>query len=1310
MSLDGELDLALNEVGPLVWILREVDASLDSARQSLRKYVREQQDSAREGVVADTTNLRAARAQLHQAAGAVEVVGVSGAPAFIKALEAAVGACVEHPEALNVQALAHIEQGMNALREYMQGIVAGRKAQPVRLFLQYAQLLQLSGAERIHPADLWEREFEWRPIDAPGAPAAQALVHQSTSAFDRALLQFLRGQGALAAAGLLPLLAECAAHAQSVAGRCFWSIAAGLAEAVSRQALLANDHIKRAFTRLGLQFRASQSGGEVSERLARDMLFFCANARDIEDSQWLAAVKAAYGLTRYEPVDYTVAHFGALDPAMLKLAQRRVTSLKEMWAELSNGDASRVKSVAESADLVAESLSQLHPGSQVLGDSLAKLVRACSQSAEALTPERALEVANAVLFLEATLSAGEIDAPQFDIRSAALKVRLERALAGTPTGPLEPWMEQMYRGASETQTMGSVVQELKVSLSSAESALDQFFRKHDDRQPLAQVPGLLGQMRGVFSVLGYDDAAHAVADTRTTVENWLLDTEPPSPAACERLAQNVGALSFMIDLMAYQPAAAKALFTFDSTTGEFRSGVKQSVRTPRVTDTAGDQSDLAAQMSQVAAQLSGPDTAEQHHAALTVQLETIRLEAVIADAPELEAAADSALHALKGGDSQEAAKALQDISAAEPAPAAAPAPLPMPDSAQAEEDELRAIFLDEGREVVDTGLQQVARLRQSPGDHDALVTMRRSFHTLKGSSRMVGLNAFGEAAWQMEQTLNGFLADQKPASPAILDLSQDALTHFSRWLEAIAAGGAQPDWVAAITRSADAFRHDGHYLPVDSGQPAAALPVGQPIEIAREGLVDAGVEADLMLDVLPDTPAPAAPVTTLPFLDDLSLDLGTPATAGASAPAVQADEVSMDEFLAVAAAAQAARPKHTAEVIMHPAAEPVPAPEEEVRVVGDLRIPIPLYNIYLNEADELVRRLGTEIDVWRLEQQHLVPEGAIASAHTIAGTSATVGYQSLADLAYDLEAALIACRDHRHVPTAADHAVLEQATEEVRRLLHQFAAGFYKPVSEPVADAVAQLKHQWQRTEVADTTAALAAEPVSAFTPVAAPVEVPPTVVPAAAQALADAAARVAVPDTASAPEAAPAAEQAPLAAPASAVLSTLSPTPETPAPADESERDQVDPDLFPIFEEEGQELLPSLAQALRNWQREPADTQQSKQALRVLHTFKGSARLAGAMRLGDMAHQLESAVEAVLRGDTSAHAITGLVEQADDIVNRFDQLRRGEVHSASEYEFHAPSAEPLLSQPVAPVAQPANDAGAGALVPSFKLTQTAAA
>jgi hypothetical protein len=74
---------------------------------------------------------------------------------------------------------------------------------------------------------------------------------------------------------------------------------------------------------------------------------------------------------------------------------------------------------------------------------------------------------------------------------------------------------------------------------------------------------------------------------------------------------------------------------------------------------------------------------------------------------------------------------------------------------------------------------------------------------------------------------------------------------------------------------------------------------------------------------------------------------------------------------------------------------------------------------------------------------------------------------------------------------------------------------------------------------------------------------------------------------------------------------------------------DAIDPDLFPdLFEEEAIELMPQLGGALRQWAARPDNRGARDEVLRALHTLKGSARLAGALRMGEMAHRMESEIE----------------------------------------------------------------------------------
>ena len=81
---------------------------------------------------------------------------------------------------------------------------------------------------------------------------------------------------------------------------------------------------------------------------------------------------------------------------------------------------------------------------------------------------------------------------------------------------------------------------------------------------------------------------------------------------------------------------------------------------------------------------------------------------------------------------------------------------------------MREIFLEEATEVLAAAREATTELERSNADLALLTTVRRAFHTLKGSSRMVGLAEFGDAAWVCEQLYNSRLADQHPADEGLL--------------------------------------------------------------------------------------------------------------------------------------------------------------------------------------------------------------------------------------------------------------------------------------------------------------------------------------------------------------------------------------------------------------------------------------------------------------------------------------------------------------------------------------------------------------
>ena len=96
--------------------------------------------------------------------------------------------------------------------------------------------------------------------------------------------------------------------------------------------------------------------------------------------------------------------------------------------------------------------------------------------------------------------------------------------------------------------------------------------------------------------------------------------------------------------------------------------------------------------------------------------------------------------------------------AAPPPPVAKKAAAPPPSVMQVEEGrsdpELVEVFIEEAKEEIASIQRNLPLWAADRANSEALITTRRSFHTLKGSGRMVGAQLIGEFAWNIENLLN----------------------------------------------------------------------------------------------------------------------------------------------------------------------------------------------------------------------------------------------------------------------------------------------------------------------------------------------------------------------------------------------------------------------------------------------------------------------------------------------------------------------------------------------------------------------------
>ncbi|MBX9917577.1 MAG: hybrid sensor histidine kinase/response regulator [Nitrosomonas sp.] len=107
---------------------------------------------------------------------------------------------------------------------------------------------------------------------------------------------------------------------------------------------------------------------------------------------------------------------------------------------------------------------------------------------------------------------------------------------------------------------------------------------------------------------------------------------------------------------------------------------------------------------------------------------------------------------------------------------------------------------------------------------------------------------------------------------------------------------------------------------------------------------------------------------------------------------------------------------------------------------------------------------------------------------------------------------------------------------------------------------------------------------------------------------------------------------------------------------------DRINPELLAVFLEETHDIIPRMGAKLRAWRMLPQDEDIHHALLRLLHTLKGSARMAGAMQLGELIHAMESHVETAFRDrNISDAALDQLESEFDAISGEIEQLQQHE-------------------------------------------------
>ena len=154
------------------------------------------------------------------------------------------------------------------------------------------------------------------------------------------------------------------------------------------------------------------------------------------------------------------------------------------------------------------------------------------------------------------------------------------------------------------------------------------------------------------------------------------------------------------------------------------------------------------------------------------------------------------------------------------------------------DDEIREIFLEEFQEEITNLDGLLTPWKRTPEDGELLRPIRRVFHTLKGSGRLVGAKTLGEFSWHVENMLNRVLDGSRPASPAVVAFVGQTRAVLPQLLSALRGEASGVLDIASMEAVADRLAAGEDVLLDTAGNAPAAIAAERTLEPAAAAATD----------------------------------------------------------------------------------------------------------------------------------------------------------------------------------------------------------------------------------------------------------------------------------------------------------------------------------------------------------------------------------------------------------------------------------------------------------------------------------------
>ncbi len=355
------------------------------------------------------------------------------------------------------------------------------------------------------------------------------------------------------------------------------------------------------------------------------------------------------------------------------------------------------------------------------------------------------------------------------------------------------------RGAEYRQILYVVVKEAKIDISRMKDAIINFIAQPLQHDLLADVPHLMAQVAGSLAMLSEQRAAGLLVSCKKYISEELLERQgSPDQHQLEALADVIVSIEYYLEALEEDRGNRETILDHAQQSMEHAGFIAAVLPVMEASPILEQSVSLAEEQFIPVLHAEIPvetSTASIFEIEKQVTDEGAEICFVTFAASPADVIVPEQIAELGDAVTESDLSWLPDDMAAEEHVASSPVlagvviPLVVPVlRPEGIDDEIIEIFIEEAQEEMASIATQLALWKLHPEGSNHLTLVRRSFHTLKGSGRMVGATGIGEFAWSVENMLNRVIDGTVMVSSELLGLVDQARQALPQLIDQFSEG------------------------------------------------------------------------------------------------------------------------------------------------------------------------------------------------------------------------------------------------------------------------------------------------------------------------------------------------------------------------------------------------------------------------------------------------------------------------------------------------------------------------------------------